>query len=133
MSERATSFYETYLRYAALAQQLDGSLSDDTKGWACVVRFYATLHLVNAYLLLKHQLHFDPSSTVHFERAKALKKCLELRDAPEKYRHLKDLSESVRYDVGFDYGTTHDANARNLFRKIVDITEPKVKRSLGIA
>jgi hypothetical protein len=52
--------------------------------------------LINAYLIDKGNVRFDPSSSEHQERKNALARCPELRDAPDKYRKLKDLSESVR-------------------------------------
>lgn len=54
--------------------------------------------------------------------------CPELRDAPQRYRMLKDLSESVRYDPGFIYNKQHHAAAKGHLMRITAIVEPKVKR-----
>ena len=128
MSEAATACLQKYRENLALADAMDQRIPDHN-GWACVVRFYAVVHLVNAYLIDKPQLHFDPASTEHVERRKAMDQCPELRDAPRRYRELKDMSEAIRYDAGFKYGPEHDKNAKANLRKIAAVVEPKlVKR-----
>src|ERR1700739_2299514 len=102
MSDRAKAGYEKFKKNAALAERIEEKLPDDNE-WACVVRFYAAVHLMNTYLIDKSQVRFDPASAEHTERKKAMDRCPELRDAPKRYRQLKDISESVRYDAGFKY------------------------------
>ena len=68
MSEKAKRCFERYLRNLALAVEVE-KLSDGA-GWSCVVRFYAALHLINAYLIDKGSIRFDPSSSEHQERKK---------------------------------------------------------------
>src|SRR5438046_992159 len=102
MSELSLAHYERYKHNLALAGRIESSLAGD-ENWRCVVLFYAALHLMSAYLAEKQNVRFDPSSAVHHTRAKALAKCSELRESPEKYRQLKDISESVRYDAGYTF------------------------------
>src|SRR5579883_2580186 len=106
LSAAAQACYEKFRYNVALATRLEEKLPDD-RAWSCVIRFYAALHLINAYLIEKSQLQFDPASTEHKERKKAMDDCPELREAPKRYRQLKDLSESVRYDAGFTYTDQH--------------------------
>src|ERR1700677_3168897 len=126
MSEQAKACYEKYKLNLALAAKVERQVPDDL-GWSCVVRFYAALHLINAYLIDRSCLHFDPGATEHKERKKAMDRCPELRDAPQKYRQLKDLSESVRYDAGFEYTVEHHKSSKSIFDKIVAIVDSKIK------
>lgn len=98
MTEHAQKHYVRFLDNVALAADMEESMQDD-RGWACVARFYAALHLINAYLLSKSNLRFNPGATEHQDRKSAMARCPELRDAPDKYRLLKDLSEAIRYNV----------------------------------
>jgi hypothetical protein len=128
MSAKSQRHYDRYKDNLALAVELEEKL-DDVRGWSCVVRFYAALHLVNAYLIDKPSLRFDPKSSDHKERKAALARCPELRETPDKYRLLRDYSESVRYDVGFAYTAKVRENSISLLEKIVAIVEPKLKRA----
>jgi hypothetical protein len=98
-------------------------------GWSCVVRFYAALHLMNAYLVDKQHLRFDPESTEHKARTHAMAKCPELRVAPQHYRNLKNLSESVRYDVNYVYADGDREDLIAWLERIVAIVEPKLKKA----
>jgi hypothetical protein len=62
------------------------------------------------------------------ERAHAMAKCPELRDAPAIYRRLKGLSESVRYDVDYEYANDDRIEAVAWLAKIAAIVEPKLKK-----
>jgi len=128
MSYRAKACYEKFKENAALATRIEAQLPDD-KAWSCVVRFYAAVHLVNTYLIDKSQIQFDPASAEHSERKKALDRCPELRDAPRRYRQLKDVSEAVRYDAGFKYTDDHHKDVRANLDKIIAIVEPKIKKA----
>jgi hypothetical protein len=127
MSDKAQRCFDQYLQNAALAVVMESQLDDD-RGWSIVVRFYAALQLINAYLIDKGNLQFRPESTEHKERKAALERSPELRDAPQKYRQLKDLSESVRYHAGFQCTPNHRDSAIAWLRKIVAIVEPKLKK-----
>ncbi len=81
---------------------------------------------MNAYLIDKETLCFDPESTEHKERSQAMSKRPELRDAPQKYRNLKNLSESVRYDVHYQYGEEDRLNSIAWLEKLIAIVEPKL-------
>ena len=128
MSERARACYERFRENVALAARIEQKLPDD-KAWSCVVRFYAAVHLINAYLIDKSRVRFDPASAEHTERKKAMDQCPELRDAPKRYRQLKDISESVRYDAGFRYTDEHHKNVRAHLDKIIAIVDPKIKKA----
>ena len=58
-----------------------------------------------------------------------MSRCPELRDAPEKYRHLKDLSQSVRYNADFEYSDEDRDDSIAWFEKVVAIVEPKLKKA----
>jgi hypothetical protein len=127
MSEDAQVCFEKYLANAAFARKLEEQFPDDA-AWSCVVRFYAALHLVNAYLIDKSNVRLDPAASAHIERKKAMDRCPELREAPRKYRELKDLSERVRYDAGFQFTLDRHQMAQAFFEKIVAIVLPKLKK-----
>jgi hypothetical protein len=131
MKEAAQQHYGKYLHNSALAKRIETSLPAD-QDWACVVMFYTAVHLMTAYLIMKHNVALDPSSAVHPERKKAMDRCPELKDSRDKYRQLKDLSESVRYDPGFVFGPQHFTDAASYLARIVSIVEPKVRRQLSI-
>ena len=52
MSEKSASYYARYLRNVALAEKMDNEFPDH-EGWTSVIRFYAAVHLMNAYLVDK--------------------------------------------------------------------------------
>ena len=128
MSAHAQACYAKFQKNVALAQRLEDRLSDD-RDWSCVVRFYAALHLMNAYLIDKRHVRFDPGAAEHTERKKAMDRCPELRDAPRRYRQLKDISESVRYDAGYQYTDENHRDVRLLLARIIAIIEPKIKKA----
>ena len=128
MSAKAKHCFDQYQKNFTLAIELEEKLDDDG-GWSCVVRFYAALHLINAYLIDKTNLRFDPLSSEHQHRKAALERCPELRDAPHKYRLIKELSESVRYDATFPFTAEERENAARWLAKIVAVVEPKLKRA----
>jgi hypothetical protein len=128
MSEKAKGYFDRYSYNLALAAEIE-NLFPRASDWVCVLRFYAALHLINAYLIDKGNISFDPESTEHKERKQAMARCPELRDAPEKYRRLKDLSEDARYKVNFKFTDQGDELAKSLLAKIVAIVEPKLKKA----
>src|SRR5436305_684075 len=124
MSQQAKEHYDRYVQNVALAQRIEGLGDED---WSCVARFYAALHLMTAYLVLKSNVSFDPASAEHSQRKKAMDHCPELKDSRTEYRKLKDLSESVRYDPGFVFGSQHLAASKAHLVRVVAIVEAKVK------
>ena len=128
MSAGAAKYYDLYNANVALAAEMEEQFSNH-RGWSCVVRFYAALHLMNAYLVNKPNIRFDPESTEHKARTHAMGQCPELRDAPQKYRNLKNLSESVRYDVNYEFADEDRENSIAWLDKIVAIVEPKVTKA----
>jgi hypothetical protein len=131
MNEAAQQHYDRYTHNTALAGRIESSLPGD-EDWAVVVMFYAAVHLMTAYLIMKSNVSLDPSSAVHPERKKAMDLCPELKDSRDRYRQLKDLSESVRYDPGFRFGPQHLVQAKAHLARIVAIVEPKVKKRLDL-
>lgn len=127
-SDGAKKHYARYLDNVSLAADMEQHLPND-RGWNCVARFYAALHLMNAYLVDKSNVRLKPGETEHKERKAAMAQCPELRDAPDKYRRLKDLSELVRYNVDFIYAPQDRENAIAWLGKIIAIVEPKLKRA----
>ena len=51
-------YFERYRYNLALAERAEKRLPDDL-GWGCVIRFYAILHLMNAYLVKKENVQFE--------------------------------------------------------------------------
>jgi hypothetical protein len=52
MSARAQACFGNFEENVARAARIDEKLPED-KAWSCVVRFYAAVHLMNAYLIDK--------------------------------------------------------------------------------
>jgi hypothetical protein len=127
MSDEAAKHHALYLANVILAESID-ELLPVSRGWSCVIRFYAALHLMNAYLVDKRNIVFDPVATEHKERAYAMARSPELRDAPARYRQLKALSESVRYDVNYAYADEDRLAAIAWLAKTAAIVEPKLKK-----
>lgn len=125
MSDEATECFAKCQANAEFARRLEKQFPDDM-AWSCVVRFYAALQLINAYLIDKKNVLLHTADTAHVERKKAMERCPELRDAPKKYRELKDLSERIRYDAGFRYTPDHHKRGIACLAKIVAIVEPKL-------
>lgn len=128
MSDQAACCYRKYLRNTVLAQTLEEQMQDDD-GWSIVIRFYAALQLMNAYLLEKKNVGLKLDDTAHEQRKAAMVKCPELREAPQKYRMLKALSEGVRYDPEFVCTPHHREESKKLFAKIVAIVDAKIKKT----
>jgi hypothetical protein len=61
--------------------------------WVVTAYFYAALHLVDALLWYKDQLHGDP----HENRKTYVRDKVYLRGIKNEYRELKDHSEDARY------------------------------------
>jgi hypothetical protein len=128
--ELARQHYDRYLHNVGVAQRMEAALSGD-KDWVCVAMFYAALHLMTAYLVMKKNVAFDPGAGAHPDRRKAMDACPELKESRTKYRELKDLSEAVRYDPGFVFAASHLTDAKAHLQKCVAIVEPKLRRLLG--
>lgn len=128
MSERARACYNKFRENVGLAERMERHLPGDI-GWTCVVRFYAAVQLINAYLIDRSHVRFEPASAEHTERRKAMDRCPELREAPRRYRQLKDISESVRYDAGFHYTAEHHKDVKAHLDKIVAIVESKITKA----
>jgi hypothetical protein len=126
ITEQAQECLARYRHNVELAERIEVHLPEDA-GWSCVIRFYAALHLITAYLIEKTNIRFQPSGAAHLDRKRVMEKCPELRDAPKKYRELKDLSESIRYDAGFTYTAQHRDASLFCLRRIVAIVEPKLQ------
>jgi hypothetical protein len=74
-------------------------LRGDKHSWEIVVRFYAALHLLEAYMLTKGT-RFE--AVRHEDRKAAIRKSPELRPQfSTAWQRLKDVSEQVRYEAGF--------------------------------
>ncbi len=127
MSDRAKACYDKYRENLFLSKRMETQLPED-HGWRCVARFYAAVHLMNAYLIDKSRFQFDPASAEHWGRKKAMDRCPELRDAPKRFRQLKDISEAVRYDAGFKYTEENESEVKRFLEKIGAIVEPKLKK-----
>jgi hypothetical protein len=128
MNEAAQRCYRKYEQFSNIARIFEESEFGD-EGWGIVVRFYAALQLMNAYLIQKQNVNLDVDSTVHEFRKHAMKMCPELREAPAKYRVLKELSEHVRYNPEFNFEAKHRDESILLFTKIVAIVDPKIKKT----
>ena len=116
MSDRAKACYDKFKENLALAKRIDLALPGD-RAWSCVVRFYAAVHLLNAYLIDKERVRFDPGSAEHPERKKAMNQCPELRDAPKRYRHLRTLANRFATMLASNTRTTITKTSERIWIK----------------
>jgi hypothetical protein len=115
----------TWLKYRERASAYAQTFEADA-AWTIVFRFYAALHLTQAYLLAKGIPRFEASS--HAERDRAIRDATELtRRFSCDYRDLKNLSESVRYDPDFVATPNDHQNAQAWLGVVESIVKPKLK------
>lgn len=126
MEEIAAEHRERHAQLSALAGKVE--LLDPA--WSCVVRFYASMHLITAYLIMKSNVRFDPASESHHGRKAALDKCPELRHVAKAHRALKDLSEQIRYDPGYVYTAKNHTDSKKYLATVDSIVEPLLKTLL---
>lgn len=128
MSNDTQSHYEKFQYNDNLSTSFTTALPDNLD-WCCVIKFYAALHLVQGYLVTKN---LTEELDTHGARANEIRKYPELQrgNFPRAYRELKDVSEQVRYDPGFQFTASHDTTAERNFRKVVSVVEPLVKKFL---
>jgi hypothetical protein len=123
MTEAAQRHFDQYEYNIGLAEEIEQRLGEKRE-WSCVVRFYAALHLLSAYLIDKQNVNFSPQN--HGARQDAISKCPELAQANKRYRKLKDISENVRYTPGFKYTDANDADVKMHIIQISSIVKPKL-------
>jgi hypothetical protein len=95
--------------------------------WEIVIRFYAAVHLLQAYLLTKNaRFHVE----THADRFRAIDASPELvknRNFRRAYSLLRDLSERVRYDAGFVTAPLHIDAARVHLELVERVLVPKIE------
>jgi hypothetical protein len=97
--------------------------------WEIVFVFYAAMNLAQAYLETKDGERFEAAA--HWQRKKALKLCPELRPPFLRvYEDLRDLSEQVRYDPGYQSRPADHNAARDLLGKVESFIVSKLKTSV---
>lgn len=127
--DESRDHYERRKFNRELAESYRARLGDDHPDWEIVIRFYAALHLVQAYLITK-----DPRfhASKHSDRWRAIHASPELRGIRKAYRMLQDVSEQVRYEPGFSTRDTHIETARANLTRVADVVLPKLRRQLPI-
>ncbi len=117
-------------RHEASADALaNDRLAED---WPVVMRFYAALHWVDAYLVSK-SVPVAPGK--HHERWQAIRSTPELsagrgRAVRLAYQRLQSLSEQVRYDPHFDARPQDRAGSQADLRTVRGYLEPKTRDRL---
>lgn len=99
--------------------------SEPIKSWAIVHRFYAAVHLIQAYLLTKN-VRFRADN--HIERGKAIRESTELKkNFRDAYRTLKDTSEDVRYTAGYKPSSEDYVNTASALSTVESVLTSKLK------
>jgi hypothetical protein len=129
--ERAAAHYSQYYENTSFAVKLETQWRNDGLAWACVVRFYAIMHLTQAYLCTKKDRSLHAFSR-HEDRSTAIARCPELKAMKVPYRELKDISENIRYVAGFDYDATTHQETVVAVEKIETLLLPKVRRQIAV-
>ena len=118
---------------AALVGAYRKALSSTFPDWELVFRFYAAVHIAQAYLLTKGE-RYEASN--HRERWEALKACPELVRTPRflaSYKMLREISEQVRYVPAF-VPRPEDYDEASKSQDLVERTLGyRVQRALGEA
>ena len=96
-------------------------------GWSIVVRFYAALHLVDAYLSAK-----DKDVQNHTDRHRAIRDFPELSQGRgigfrSTYKWLQDHSEQVRYDPGFQVLPEAVTTSKEKLERVFKFLLPKLQ------
>lgn len=125
-------------RAVAFAQKADAlEAGAQSEEWEIVVRFYAALHLVDAYFETKDSIKPKPAN--HFERGGAIRNSAELCQASappaqrnrfrNAYKRLHEMSEQVRYDAAYAASATDFRTARADFSTIRAFLNPVLDKS----
>jgi hypothetical protein len=77
----------------AFAKTIDASSAAGME-WVITIKFYAALHLVQAYFASRT----GKVPTVHANRATAIQRDMSISGAYDDYRELYDISRTARYD-----------------------------------
>jgi len=121
----AQAHVEKAARHSATAD----AMSDAPNEWEIVVRFYAALHLVQAYLVDKG---LDGPPENHGQRSKAIRDNTELSQGRGRafrtvFDRLKSVSEQVRYDAGFTATTADIEKSRTDLATADAFIRPKLR------
>jgi hypothetical protein len=125
--ELAAEHRERHAQFRELIEKIESV----DQPWSCVVRFYAALHLLTAYLVIKKNVRFSPGTDGHRERRLAMQKCPELKYANRSYSLIKELSESVRYDPGYKYTPQNHTASKASLDTLTSVVAPLVDNLLG--
>ncbi len=109
-------------QFSLSSQRLEASEPVD-HALLAIARFYAALHLVQAYLLTKGE-RFEAAN--HGQRWAVLKTAPELRPLLEPYKRLRALSESARYDPGWSPPASLRADVRLALSQVERTLEGKL-------
>lgn len=115
---------------AAFCTFLEGAKPSER--WVLVARFYAAMHLAQAYLLTKDARF---AATRHDERRRALMASPELwniRQFRTSWEFLQQTSEQARYDAGYVPRSTDFEQAKSSYLRVVNVVEPKLKSKLNL-
>ena len=127
-----------FAKYKALREKADASQAADD-AWEVVLRFYAALHLVDAWLTQKRdkgqKALADYAPTDHSKRRAAIRSALGhqpggLKFLLREYDALKGLSEAQRYTSPIDVPVDQREKARGLLTKIEAMLTGLVEREL---
>jgi len=127
MDERSRAHLDKSLRFAEEAERL-AALEGLTE-WAIVAFFYASLHVIDAYLTAKNGADYDPPD--HRARQRAIEARPELYtgrggQVARGHKALSDLSRDVRYNPGYVARVQDVDRARQLYKDVDAIVRPKL-------
>ena len=100
----------------------------DGQEWAIVLSFYAAVHIIEGYMRTKDERFWSED---HVRRVKSLRQSPEARQVAALYRDLTDLSESVRYQPGFQPKDQDFDHARDWLHRIESMLKGPFSRAVG--
>lgn len=120
-----TDYYARWQRSIALADS--PNLPGEARDWRIVIRFYATLYLLEGYMRTKDERFH---SERHEKRTWAINNSPEVAGAKASYRALQDLSENVRYDPCFVARDADFTLAESCAKKVESFLRTKLEARL---
>lgn len=120
-------YYERWKLNRELAENFAAALPSGAD-WEIVLRFYASLHLVEGYQRTKAQRFWAES---HSQRRVCFRLSPEILATREVYADLEDLSRQVRYDPGFMATAEDFGHAKTWAGKVEAVVRSKFERALN--
>jgi len=113
--------YDQHLEGATALHQKAQELSAFCNGWAITALFYAAVHYVRSYLVVRHQRHVE----AHEAMRQVWREFPEMQRIRSEYELLKKESEQFRYYL-VQFSTDDFKKLQTKLDKIKTVLEPRI-------